>query len=146
MWFLPACICITCYRCNFSRNKSKNLSSFVSGKHRERRKFYRLVLESCSISLFSCGGLQKVWLYVLMHSFIGAFWNQLRKEGRRNVYEMQKLQALHQRQTKVCIVIILCLYVCVAFLCLSYWTSLVSCTRMSRICYEYCWDPIMKDY
>ncbi|KAG0589833.1 hypothetical protein KC19_1G052000 [Ceratodon purpureus] len=26
---------------------------------------------------------------------------QLRKEGRRNVYEMQKLQALHQRQTKV---------------------------------------------
>lgn len=26
---------------------------------------------------------------------------QLRKEGRRNVYEMQKLQALHQRQTMV---------------------------------------------
>lgn len=26
---------------------------------------------------------------------------QLRKEGRRNVFEMQKLQALHQRQTKV---------------------------------------------
>lgn len=80
----------------------------LEGSERERGSpgwFYfvtfcsvKIEQDRCDLKCFKCAprkfGLS-VYLCLL------SMQEQLRKEGRRNVYEMQKLQALHQRQTMV---------------------------------------------
>lgn len=66
------------YRYNFSRNKNKNRSSFASGKHKERRRFSRLVTsiwDTISLYHVASSGFQS-WhrVNILLQVLLSFFW------------------------------------------------------------------------